>query len=85
MLWRYPALVRALKTRPDRYNRNIDFIRQQEAAGNAFVIRPDAPLNIGSVEHDPDELERVYQIGREVGLRELPALQEFMRKNKGLT
>ena len=26
MLWRYPALVRALKTRPARYNRNIDFV-----------------------------------------------------------
>lgn len=85
LLFRYPALVRALKTRPARYNRNIDFIREQEAAGNAFVIRPDAALNIGQVEHDPEELERVYQIGRETALRELPALQEFMKRNKGLT
>ncbi len=85
MLARYPALVRALETRPARYNRNIEFVRQQEAAGNAFVIRPDAPLNIGSVEHDPAELERVYQIGREVALRELPALREFIEKNRGLT
>jgi predicted patatin/cPLA2 family phospholipase len=85
MLARYPAIVRALETRPARYNRNIDFIRQQEAAGNAFVIRPDASLNIGSVERDPAELERVYQIGREVALRELPALQEFIEKNRGLT
>ena len=85
MLARYPAIVRALETRPARYNRNIDFIRQQEAAGNAFVIRPDSSLNIGSVERDPAELERVYQIGREVALRELPALQEFIEKNRGLT
>ena len=80
MLWKYPALIRALETRPDRYNKNIAFIKQEEAAGNAFVIRPDEALNIGSVEHDPKELTRVYEIGRRIAERDLPALKAFIEK-----
>lgn len=75
----YPALVQALETRPERYNQNIEYVRQREREGAAFVIRPDESLNIGRTEKDPDELERVYQTGREKGLRVLPELRQFIR------
>ena len=77
---KYPAIAEALRTRPERYNAQIEYIRQREKAGAAFVIRPDGPLNIGSVCHDPDELQRVYDHGRAVTERSMRALREFLEK-----
>lgn len=79
MVKKYPGIAKALETRPDRYNAQVQYIREREAAGAAFVIRPDAPLNIGSVCHDPDELMRVYRIGRKKMTGLLEDLKAFLQ------
>ena len=61
---RFPNFVRAMGNRHVRYNNTLRYIEAQEAAGRVFVIRPPEALGIGRMEKDPDELERVYQIGR---------------------
>lgn len=78
ILRHYPALIHALETRPERYNENIEYVRQREREGYAFVIRPDESLGIKRAERDPEELERVYQIGRRKGEEILPELREFI-------
>ena len=80
-LFRYPVLARALKARPERYNRSVEYVRSEEAAGRAFVICPRESLNIGHTEHDPAELERVYQIGRAEAEKRLPELMEFLKED----
>ena len=75
---KYPAFVQAMETRHVRYNLTLDRIREEESRGTVFAIRPPQALEIKSVEHDPDNLERVYQIGRSEGMRVLPALKEFL-------
>ena len=42
-----------------------------------FVIRPDEPLNIGPIERNPDELQRVYELGRAAATRNLDALKAY--------
>ncbi|MBR6185403.1 MAG: patatin family protein [Clostridia bacterium] len=74
----YPSLVRAMETRHEAYNRHIDAIAQREKEGRALVIRPPRPLGIGHVERDPDELERVYQLGRAEALRRMGELEAFL-------
>ncbi|MBQ1424403.1 MAG: patatin family protein [Lachnospiraceae bacterium] len=64
MYGRFPNFVRAMDNRHERYNRTLGYIEKQEENGTAFVIRPPMDLDIGKMEKDPDELERVYQIGR---------------------
>ncbi|MCH5324903.1 MAG: patatin family protein [Eubacterium sp.] len=76
---KYPKFMAAVADRHIRYNETLDYIRQREQSGETFVIRPEAPLNIGSTEHDPDELKRVYRLGRDVGEKCLPALKEFIK------
>ena len=71
LLWKNPALIHALENRHERYNETLAYIREQERSGNLLVIRPEAPLNIGAVERHPEELERVYQIGRKEGEKRL--------------
>ena len=78
LLHKWPEEVRLLESRPARYNETLEYIAEAEAAGRAFVIRPPEPLAIGSTCSDPEELERVYQIGRKTGEEVLPALRDFL-------
>lgn len=80
LLRKYPAVAHAMKVRYQRYNHLMEEIDKEEAAGDMLVIRPPQALNIGSVCHDPDELERVYQIGRQEGRRRLKEVQVFLEK-----
>ena len=60
MLRRYP---RVSAVRHEMYNRQMQEIDEREAAGESLVIRPPQSLKIRHTEKNPDELERVYQIG----------------------
>ena len=75
-LLRYPAVASALAERHHCYNNQMEEIDRREAFGESFVIRPPYPLGIGRTESDPEELERVYQVGRreaEIRLKEIKA------------
>lgn len=63
MYRRYPDFVNAAADRHLRYNETLSYIEKQEALGRLFVIRPPEPLGIKHRETDPDELQRVYDIG----------------------
>ncbi len=78
-LRRYPAIVEAMAKRHIIYNRQMQEIRERELSGRALVIRPPEALGISRTEKDPDELERVYQIGREVAVARLDEIKEFLR------
>ncbi len=79
-LRKLPAVKRLLADRHERYNAQVEYVRAREKCGAAFVIRPSGPLCIGSVCHDPNELQRVYDIGRSVMLERLPELKEFLEE-----
>lgn len=77
---KYPEFIKSLETRHIRYNETISYIKEGEIKGSMFVMRPQKPLEIGAMEKNPDELERVYQTGREIALMRLEELKEFMKK-----
>ena len=79
MLRKYPAVIRALEVRHLRYNRQMQEIREREEEGRALVIRPPKALEIGRTEKDPEELERVYQIGRAEAVRRLDEIREYLK------
>ena len=76
---KYPGLVEAVARRHIMYNDALDFIEREEAAGRLFVLRPDAPLNIGRVEKDPEKLTRIHDMGYAVAERSHQALTEFIK------
>ena len=78
MMRKYPNLVRTMRFRHDIYNATTAYIRKLEQKGRVLVIRPEAPLNIARVEHDPKELTRVYQLGRSVAEKRLEEMQAFL-------
>ena len=54
-------------------------IEEKEARGEILVIRPPESLGISRTEHDPNELERVYQTGRREACRMLPEIRSFLK------
>ena len=75
-----PALLRALKVRHLMYNDTLAYIKAEETKGRCLVIRPPQALHIGSVEHDPAELERVYRIGRAEGEKSAERVRVFLEE-----
>lgn len=63
-LRRYPAIYNALKTRHIWYNRTLEYIDQRVEDGAAVLIAPEKPLEISRVCHDPETMQRVYDLGR---------------------
>ena len=79
MLHKYPKLIKSMDERHINYNETTKYIREKEENGEVFVIRPSEPLNIGKMEKNPDELERVYQIGRKTAEQCLEKMNTFLR------
>jgi len=79
VLHEYPKVSNALNNLPDVYNADLQHIREQEAAGNAFVFRPDETLQIGKLAYSRTKMEDVYEIGRANAERRLPELLEFLK------
>ncbi|MCF0244287.1 MAG: patatin family protein [Bacteroidaceae bacterium] len=77
-LRKYPNMVRALRDRHIMYNKQLEYVAQAEREKRALVIRPPFPLPIGHICHDPEEMQRVYDIGRETGMKEMEAIVNFM-------
>lgn len=79
---RYPAFVDAVADRHERYNETIRYISMLEQAGKAYVLRPPIPLEIGSMERDEVQLQRVYDTGRAVAQIQLEKIEDFLTRAK---
>ncbi len=77
-LRRSPRLAAAMATRHEMYNRQMEEIDRREGEGIALVIRPPEALRIGHTEKRPQELERVYRIGRAETERRLGEITRFL-------
>ena len=61
----YPKLVDKLKERHEVYNECIRWINKLEEEGKVFVFRPQEKTAVGSLDHDKEELEALYNKGYE--------------------
>jgi len=77
-LRKYPLMVEAMDRRYLMYNRQLDYVAEAERQGRCLVIRPDEKLPIGHVCHNPEQMERVYQTGRQMGERKINEIKELL-------
>lgn len=75
---KYPAFTAALKRRHLVYNEQVEYVREKEKTGAAFVIRPKKPLDIERMETDPENVQRAYDAGRADALECLPQLLKWL-------
>ena len=77
MYGKYPNFVASLLDHHERYNATSARISELEQEGSVFVIAPDADLNIGRLENDPENVQRVYDLGRADGEKHFAALMRW--------
>ena len=56
----------------------MQYIKDSEKKKEIYVIRPPYKLEIGAVEHDPEKLQKVYDIGRREAEKKLDEIKEFL-------
>lgn len=79
VLKEYPEVVKTMENRHTEYNETLGYIAEREKAGAVYVIRPEESLGIGKIEHNPDNMQRVYDIGRKVAEKHLENIKNFLK------
>lgn len=77
---KYPRLVETMANRHNEYNETLAYIEVQERLGNLLVICPEEDLNISRAAKDPNELKRVYEIGRKVAAQRLDEIKMYLNR-----
>ena len=78
LLRRLQKILEAMERRHKMYNAQMDALDRMEAEKTARIIRPPEDLRIGHVEKDPEELDRVYRIGRREAEKRLPEIRDWL-------
>ena len=73
---RYPKLREAIRTRAERYNKQVELVEQLEREGRITVIRPDHPVDVARIETDLNKMNTLYQHGFEVAERVLRTYED---------
>lgn len=75
---KYPKMVETMANRHNEYNETLSNIQEQERLGKLLVICPEEDLHIGRAEKNPDELRRVYEIGRKVAQQQIEKIKSYL-------
>lgn len=65
----YPAIREQLRLRYKRYNEVLDYIDSLEESGQALIIRPENPIQVGRTEKNIQKLIDLYDEGYACGKR----------------
>lgn len=79
-LRRYPNMVYAMRHRHEMYNQELQYVAESEVAGWSLVIRPPMKLPIGHLCHKPEQMQEVYDIGRQTALNRIDEIREFCKQ-----
>ena len=78
LLGKYPQIAETMGRRHLMYNAQKEFIKAEEARGNAMLIYPDEPLNISRTSQNEADMRRVYGLGRQKGKQLLAELKSYV-------
>ncbi|MBO7612204.1 MAG: hypothetical protein J6S81_00065, partial [Treponema sp.] len=72
-------ILESLKNRALVYNQATQYAFFQEKIGSVLVLCPVSPLGISRTEHDANELERIYEEGRNLAKKQLANVRNFLK------
>ena len=75
---KYPKFAKTLQNRHLIYNWTRELIDRWEREEKIFVVRPSRVLDIGRMEKNPDELQRIYDIGVDDARNCIEKLKKFL-------
>jgi serine protease len=77
---KYPNLVNSLLNMATDYEKVLAKIKDLENKGKIFVVRPPEVLKIGRLEKNRDKIQKVYDTGLNIGLKELDNIVKYLNK-----
>ena len=77
---KYPNLVKAIENRYKMYNETLDFIEEEKAKNEVFIIQPKLPVKISRIEKDKDKLKALYNQGYEDAKEIYEDLMKFLEE-----
>ena len=78
---KYPMVGECMARRHEMYNRQLDYLMQQEAAGNTLLIHPDKSLHIGRVELNEKKMVDTHSLGYNKAKRMMSTIKDFIKDN----
>lgn len=72
-------LYARLENRHNEYNEQLAYVNRRADEGAAFAIYPEEPLDVGVIVHDPETMQRVYDLGRAAGEKHLAQVKEYLK------
>lgn len=75
----YPELRKAMANRHIIYNEQTEYVMRRQSEGSVLVIRPEKPLQIRHITHDPELLQKTYDAGRRTAEKQLDRIRKFMK------
>jgi len=75
---KFPNFVDTMLNRHIMYNETLDYIADCEKEGSVFVLRPEGPLEIGHIEHNPDKMQAAYDEGRRIAKKHINEIKTFL-------
>lgn len=75
---KYPLVADIMARRHDMYNEELEYISQQEKAGNALLIYPEKPLRIGRTELNEKKMRRVHRQGYDIAKSMMSQIKDFL-------
>ncbi|MBP3399320.1 MAG: patatin family protein [Erysipelotrichaceae bacterium] len=77
---KYPEFIKAMEQRYQDYNDTVEMIQNMEKNGEIFVVRPSEPIALKTIERNPDNLQKVYDLGVKDCKKVIHQLKEYIHQ-----
>ena len=78
---KYPKVYELMKNRHISYNETLDYLKEQEDCGRAFVIRPKTKSSVGRIEKNKEKLTVLYEQGYHEAEEKYEALLAYLEES----
>lgn len=77
---KYPEFIKIMENRHQRYNETLKIIEEMEHNDEIFVFRPSSPIQLSTIVRNPDDLQRVYDLGIKDAKNNINTLKEYLNQ-----
>ena len=78
---KYPKVYELMKNRHISYNETLDYLKEPEDCGRAFVIRPKTKSSVGRIEKNKEKLTALYEQGYHEAEEKYEALLAYLEES----
>ena len=76
---KYPNFIQTMENRYIDYNQTVEQIIDLENKKEIFVIRPSEPIHLSAIVRNPNDLQRVYDLGVKDCMNKIESLKEYLK------